>query len=210
MLLSNDFQSSVKCQKERNLHVEMSSKVYLVCDSKLGPSSCSVSKSLPIVQVLYRTTVFFIITKHMKYICHIKDDKVWVKKLGSLPHESPPFGWKMARKRRIAQWLVTRKVANQWVKWVWSWRSPRKESRTTEDAQKYGRSWPENHQKGRGTISPRMSTGHMACRTWLRVPASPFVDLGFTLGQSMSLKSGRRPLDRGSLWMRKKKKKEKS
>ena len=54
----------------------------------------------------YKTTVFFMVTKQMQYICYIEDLKAQIKDLRSLPLKLPPFGKRMTRK-----WRCTEKCA---------------------------------------------------------------------------------------------------
>ena len=77
----------------------MSSGMYLVRDSELGPPSDSVSNYMLTVQVRSQTTIFFIVTKPIQYMYEIKDHEISIA--GSLPHKTPLVGRKMARKPRI-------------------------------------------------------------------------------------------------------------
>ena len=56
---------------------------------------------MPTLRALSQTIVFFTVIKLMQYIFQIEDREMPIKNPGSLPHESPLVGQKMAGKLQI-------------------------------------------------------------------------------------------------------------
>ena len=110
----------------------------------------------------------------------------------------------MTGKPRIDNESLPEKVLIHQARWEWSWSPWSAEVRNAKICRKDYLSWLKNGPKGHDTVIPRAAKGRVSRRSELKLQASLFVKLGFTVGRRWNL--ARAIQIKGLPWMGKKEK----